>query len=79
MIKEMKVPTLNEILGIEDKVRFKFLYRNKLYKNRIAKSCTYTIINNELLFADDIPYVLSCLFLNQLYDENLIGIEIVDD
>ena len=79
MIKEMKVPTLNEILGIEDKVRFKFLYRNKLYKNRIAKSCTYTIINNELLFADDIPYTPSYLFLNQLYDENLIGIEIVDD
>ena len=79
MIKEMKVPTLNEILGIEDKVRFKFLYRNKLYKNRIAKSCTYTIINNKLLFADDIPYVLSCLFLNQLYDEDLIGIETIDE
>ena len=79
MIKEIKVPTLNEILGIEDRVRFKFLYRDKLYKNGIRKSCTYTIVNNELLFADDIPYAPSCLFLNQLYDENLIGIEIVDD
>lgn len=79
MIKEIKVPTLNEILGIEDGVRFKFLYRDKLYKNRITKSCTYTIINNKLLFADDIPYVLSCLFLNQLYDENLIGVETIDE
>ena len=79
MIKEIKVPTLNEILGIEDRVRFKFLYRNKLYKNRIAKSCTYTIINNELLYADDIPCTPSCLFLNQLYDEDLRGIEIIDD
>ena len=79
MIKEIKVPTLNEILGIEDRVRFKFLYRNKLYKNRIAKSCTYTIINNKLLFADDIPYTPSCLLLNEFYNENLIGIEIVDD
>ena len=31
MIKEIKVPTLNEILGIEDGVRFQFLYRNKLH------------------------------------------------
>ena len=79
MIKEMKVPTLNEILGIEDRVRFKFLYRDKLYENGITKSCTYTIINNELLYADDIPYTSSYLFLNQLNDENLIGIEIIDE
>ncbi len=77
--KEIKVPTLNEILGIEDRVRFKFLYRDKFYKNRITKSYTYTIINNKLLFAEDIPYALSCLFLNDFYNENLIGIETIDD
>lgn len=79
MIKEIKVPTLNKILEIEDGVRFKFVYKNKLCENVIAKTCTYTIINNELFFADDIPYTLSCLFLNNFYDENLIGIEIIDD
>lgn len=79
MIKEIKIPTLNEVLGIEDGVRFKFIYKDKSCENGIVKSHTYMIFNNKLLYADDIPYTPSCLFLNQLYDEDLIGIETIDE
>ena len=43
-IKELKIPTWNELLGIEDNVRFRFIYEH------FMKSNIYIIINNKLLF-----------------------------
>ena len=34
MIKEIKIPTLNEILGIEDRVRFKFIKKKIISKEK---------------------------------------------
>ena len=55
-IKELKIPTWNELLGIEDNVRFRFIYEH------FMKSNIYIIINNKLLYAEDIPYEESCIF-----------------
>ena len=41
-IKELKIPTWNELLGIEDNVRFRFVYKHSI------KSSIYTIMNNKL-------------------------------
>ena len=42
-IKELKIPTWNELLGIEDNVRFRFVYEH------FMKSDIYTIINYYML------------------------------
>lgn len=80
IIKMINLPTLNEILGIEDGVRFKFLYRDRTdgYKDNILETCVYVIKNNKLLYAEDIPYSLSNFSINNLYDKELMGIKTID-
>ena len=71
-IKELKIPTWNELLGIEDNIRFRFVYEH------FMKSNIYIIINNKLLYAEDIPYEESYKYANEVISDNLIGIEIVN-
>ena len=70
--KELKIPTWNELLGIEDNIRFRFVYEH------FMKSNIYIIINNKLLYAEDIPYEESYKYANEVISDNLIGIEIVN-
>ena len=72
-IKELKIPTWNELLGIEDNVRFRFIYEH------FIKSSIYTIINNKLLYAEDIPYEKSCIYANNVISDKLVGIEILHE
>lgn len=71
-IKELKIPTWNELLGIEDNIRFRFVYEHYM------KSNLYTIINNKLLYAEDIPYEESYKYANEVISDKLIGIEIAN-
>ena len=71
-IKELKIPTWNELLGIEDNVRFRFVYEHSI------KSSIYTIMHNKLLYAEDIPYEESYKYANEVISDKLIGIEIVN-
>ena len=70
--KKLKIPTWNELLGIEDNVRFRFVYEH------FMKSNLYTIINNKLLYAEDIPYEESYKYANEVISDKLIGIEIAN-
>ena len=72
-IKELKITTWNELLGIEDNVRFRFIYEH------FMKSNIYIIINNKLLYAEDIPYEESCIFANKVMSDKLVGIEILHE
>ena len=72
-IKELKIPTWNELLGIEDNVRFRFVYEH------FMKSNIYTIMNNKLLYAEDIPYEESYIYANNVISDKLIGIEILHE
>ena len=71
-IKELKIPTWNELLGIEDNVRFRFVYEH------FMKSNLYTIINNKLLYAEDIPYEESYKYANEVISHKSVGIELVN-
>lgn len=71
-IKELKIPTWNELLGIEDNVRFRFVYEHSI------KSSIYTIMHNKLLYAEDIPYEESYKYANEVISDKLVGIEIVN-
>ena len=71
--KELKISTWNELLGIEDNVRFRFVYEH------FMKSSIYTIINNKLLYAEDIPYEESCIYANNVISDKLVGIEILHE
>ena len=71
-IKELKIPTWNELLGIEDNVRFRVIYEH------FMKSNIYTIMNNKLLYAEDIPYEESYKYANEVISDKLVGIEIVN-
>lgn len=76
-IKEFKIPTWNELLGIKDKVRFRFIYKRK--DGSFTKTSIYTIVNNQLLFAEDIPYVESYLSVNYIIgNDDLVGIEVLE-
>ena len=70
--KELKIPTWNELLGIEDNVRFRFVYEHSI------KSSIYTIMHNKLLYAEDIPYEESYKYANEVISDKLVGIEIVN-
>ena len=72
-IKELKIPTWNELLGIKDNVRFRFVYEHSI------KSSIYTIMHNKLLYAEDIPYEESCIFANKVMSDKLVGIEILHE
>ena len=68
-IKELKIPTWNELLGIEDNIRFRFVYEH------FMKSNIYIIINNKLLYAEDIPYEESYKYANEVISDKLVGKE----
>ena len=72
-IKELKIPTWNELLGIEDNVRFRFVYEHSI------KSSIYTIMNNKLLYAEDISYEESYIYANNVISDKLVGIEILHE
>ena len=42
------------------------------------KSNIYIIINNKLLYAEDIPYEESYKYANEVISDKLVGIEIVN-
>lgn len=78
-IKELKIPTWNELLGIEDNVRFRFVYQYSMKSNIYTMSSIYMIMNNKLLYAEDIPYEESYIYANDVIYDKLVGIEILHE
>lgn len=81
--KPIKIPTLNELLGIEDDVEFKFVYLKESTINNLGTlihgvfeySRIYRIKNNQLLCSEDIPFLPSNISINDLMSEDFIGIQ----
>lgn len=81
--KPIKIPTLNELLGIEDDVEFRFVYFKDYTVNILGTvirkdfeySRIYRIKNNQLLCSEDIPFLPSNISINDLMSEDFIGIQ----
>ena len=77
--KPLQLSKLNDLLGIEDDVDFKFVYNNPASKDRdgFFYSEMYRIKNNTLLYSEEIPFSISNYSINALMNENFIGIKII--
>ena len=77
--KPLQLSKLNDLLGIEDDVNFKFVYNNPASKDRDSffYSEMYRIKNNTLLYSEEIPFSISNYSINALMNENFIGIKII--
>ena len=77
--KPLQLPKLNDILGIEDDVDFKFVYNNPESKDidGFFYSGMYRIKDNTLLYSEDIPFSKSNYSINDLTSKDFVGIKIL--
>lgn len=80
VFKPFKLPSLNELLGIEDDVEFRFVYFKNTTINDLDTvdfeySKIYRIKNNQLLYSEDIPFLPSDISINELMSKNFVGIQ----
>lgn len=80
VFKPFKLPSLNELLGIEDDVEFRFVYFKNTTMNDLDTidfeySKIYRIKNNQLLYSEDIPFLPSDISINELMSKNFVGIQ----
>lgn len=80
VFKPFKLPSLNELLGIEDDVEFRFVYFKNTIMNDLDTvdfeySRIYRIKNNQLLYSEDIPFSPSDISINELMSKNFVGIQ----
>ena len=77
--KPLQLPKLNDLLGIEDDVDFKFVYDNPASKDKdgFLYSGMYRIKDNILLYSDEVPFSISNYSINALMNKNFIGIKII--
>lgn len=83
VFKPFKLLSLNELLGIEDDVEFRFVYFKDFAVNNLGTvirkdfeySRIYRIKNNQLLCSEDIPFFPSDVSINELMSKDFIGIQ----
>lgn len=77
--KPLQLPKLNDLLGIEDDVDFRFVYDNPTSKDidGFIYSSMYRIKDNTLLYSEDIPFSKSKYSINALMNKRFVGIQIL--
>ena len=80
VFKPIKFPKLNELLGVEDDVDFRFVYTD--FNTPVKDFCysgLYRIKDNKLMYSEVTPFSKSCLSINGLLNKSFIGIKISNE